>query len=200
MAGTPRAPAKTAGAKGVLRHSQLTAKQALFVQEYLIDLNATAAAERAGYSRKTAAQTGFENLRKPEISAAVQAAMQERARSTGITQERVLNELARVAFGDKRKLMKWGPSGVSLVDSESLADDDAAQVSEVSETTSATGGSLKLKTHDKVKALELLGRHLGIFTDKTELTGAGGGPIEQKVTGSLDITPSEAYMRMLKRS
>lgn len=177
----------------------MTPKQVAFVAEYLIDLNASKAAERAGYSKKTAGQVGFENLKKPEIAAAIQAAMQERSKATGITQERVLNELARVAFGDKRKLMKWGPSGVSLVDSESLADDDAAQVSEVSETTSATGGSLKLKTHDKVKALELLGRHLGIFTDKTELTGAGGGPIEQKVTATLDISPSEAYMRMLKR-
>ena len=64
-----------------------------------------------------------------------------------------------------------------LKDSASLTDDQAMQVAEVSETTSATGGTLKLKKHDKVKALELLGRHLGMFTDKVEATGANGGPM-----------------------
>lgn len=155
----------------------LTPKQEAFVREYLVDLNASQAALRAGYSAKTAPKIGFENLQKPEIAQAIAKAQQKRAERTEITQDRVLSEIAKIAFGDARDVMKWGPDGVILRSSDELTDAQAAQVAEVSETTSATGGSLKLKKHDKVKALELLGRHLGMFTDKTEVSGSGGGPL-----------------------
>jgi len=150
----------------------LTPKQQAFVEQYLVDLNATAAYKRAGYATtgNGASVEAYKLLRNPKVAEAIAAAQERRAIRTEITQDRVLNEIARVAFGDKRRLMKWGPGGVSLLDSETLTDDDAAQVSEVSETISATGGSMKLKTHDKVKALELLGRHLGMFNDKLEVT------------------------------
>jgi len=155
----------------------LTARQQAFVREYLIDLNASQAAIRAGYSAKTAGATGFENLQKPEIAAAIAKAQQNRAERTEITQDRVLAEIAKVAFGDARDVMSWGPDGVILRSSDELTDAEAAQVSEVSETTSATGGSLKLKKHDKLKALELLGRHLGMFSERVELTGKDGAPV-----------------------
>src|ERR1700751_3501447 len=158
--------------------AKLTPKQARFVAEYLVDLNAAQAAIRAGYSAKTAKEIGCENLTKPNIQAAIEAGQLNLARQTGITQERVLNELAKIAFSDQRKVMKWGPGGVLLRDSTELTDDEAAIVSEVSETTTATGGSLKLKTHDKVGALKLLGEHLGLFKQRMELTGKDGEPIE----------------------
>lgn len=82
----------------------ITAKQAAFVREYLIDKNATQAAIRAGYSKKTAQQIGDENLRKPVIRAAIDAALNDIAARTGITAERVLRERARLAFFDVRKL------------------------------------------------------------------------------------------------
>lgn len=150
---------------------KLTAKQATFVAEYLVDLNATQAAIRAGYSADSADVIGSENLGKPEIAEAVERAMEARAARTGVTQDRVVQELARIAFGDMRKVTTWGPAGVSLVDSSTLDDDDAAMVAEASETTSKEGGSLKVKAHDKVRALELLGRHLAMFTDKVEHGG-----------------------------
>jgi len=100
------------------------------------------------------------------------------AAANEVTVERIVRELALIAFGNKRSVMAWGPGGVVLKDSETLTDDEAAQVLEVKETTSATGGSLSLKTHDKVKALELLGKHVGMFTDKVELTGKDGGPMQ----------------------
>ena len=78
----------------------LTERQARFVAEYLVDLNATEAAKRAGYSEKTAYSIGFENLRKPEIQDAIQTAMAQREKRTAITQDRVLQELARVAFAN----------------------------------------------------------------------------------------------------
>lgn len=159
---------------------KLTPKQQRFVEEYLVDLNATQAAIRAGYSAKTAASIGEENLRKPEIQFAIQAAMKARQQRTEITQDQVVAELAKVAFGDPRTVMAWGPDGVKLKDSATLTDAEAAFVSEVSETTTEHGGSLKLKTNDKLKALELLGRHLGMFKEKVELTGRNGGPIQSQ--------------------
>lgn len=81
--------------KGV---NALTKKQKRFVEEYLIDLNATQAAIRAGYSPDTAKSIGCENLTKPDISAAISKAQAERSRRTGINQDRVIRELAKVAF------------------------------------------------------------------------------------------------------
>lgn len=160
----------------------LSPKQQRFVAEYLIDGNATAAYKRAGYkvSNAAASQAAAQLLRNIKVREAIDAATAKSLNRLEITRERVLAELARIAFADKRKVLRWGPDGVRLIDSAALSDDDAAVVAEVSETTTATGGTLKLKTHDKVKALELLGRHLALFTDKTEVSGPNGGPIQTK--------------------
>ena len=153
-----------------------------FVAEYLVDQNATGAYRRSGYTAKGhSAEVNAERLlRNAEVRAAIDAGLAETLNRLDVTREKVLKELARIAFGDRRKVMSWGPAGVTLIDSAALDEDDAALVAEVSETISATGGSIKMKTHDKVKALELLGRHLALFTDKSEVTGAGGGPIETR--------------------
>ena len=105
---------------------KLRPKQKMFVEEYLVDLNATQAAIRAGYSAKTASSIGEQNLRKLDIQTAIQEAMKARQERTGVTQDRVIAELARIAFGDQRSVMEWGPSGVKLRDSKSLTDDQAA--------------------------------------------------------------------------
>lgn len=150
--------------------AELTPKQLAFCREYLVDLNATAAAIRAGYSPRTAKQTGHELMHdRPSVQACITKLQEERARRVEITSDAVVKELAKIAFGDPRKVMTWGPGGVALKSSGELTDDEAAMVSEVSETTTKDGGSLKLKTCDKIKALELIGRHLGIFIDKGEL-------------------------------
>lgn len=159
----------------------LNDKQRRFVDEYLIDLNATQAAIRAGYSEKTAGSQGFDLLKKPEISDAIHAAMKERAARTEITQDRVLQELAKIGFADIRKAVKWGDgiavrdpetdaveimNGVALVGSEEIDDATAAAVSEISQTAQG----IKIKMHDKRAALVDIGRHLGMFTDKLEAT------------------------------
>lgn len=150
--------------------STLTTKQKRFVDEYLIDLNATQAAIRAGYSATTAKVIACENLTKPNIAELIQKRMGDRIKRTEITQDRVLREYARIGFSDMRKFTEWGPSGVSLNDSAELNDDDAACVAEVSEVTSKDGGSIKFKLHDKKGALDSLARHLGMFVDKQEIT------------------------------
>lgn len=174
----------------------LTPKQALFVQEYLIDLNATQAAIRAGYSEKTAAVIGAENLTKPEIAEAVRIAQDARAERTGIEADRVLNEFAKVAFTDLADVTDWGVKEVAFgfdedgkrLRAEDIGDavvvryenapfvtpinrDDLTPAARaaVSEVSLGREG-FKIKMHDKVSALTQIGRHLGMFTDKTEVT------------------------------
>lgn len=112
---------------------KLTAKQERFCTEYIIDLNATQAAIRAGYSSKTAYSVGQRLLKNVEMQKKIQELQQERAERTEITQDRVLKELAGIGFAP------------------------------------ITKG--KIKAADKTKALELLGRHLGMFTDKLQIEG-----------------------------
>lgn len=157
-----------------MARNELTLKQKRFVAEYLIDLNATQAAIRAGYSSKNADKIGSELLGKTRVAEAIQKALARRAAKVEVTQERVVEELARVAFGDLRGVSTWGPDGVSLKPSDELTDEQSAAISEVVETVTKDGGSVRIKRHDKVKALELLGRHLGMFVDKLDHTSSDG--------------------------
>lgn len=141
--------------------AEINAKQSRFVDEYLIDLNATQAAIRAGYSAKTAGAQGFVLLKNAEIAAEIARRQKKRAKRTEITQDRVLKELERIAFSDTRRVVKWSGISVNVIDSETLSDDDAAAVSEVSQTMHG----IKIKLHDKIRALELIGKHLGTFKD-----------------------------------
>lgn len=149
----------------------LEEKQATFVQEYLIDLNATQAAIRAGYSPGSAARYAVELLNKTHVAEAIKKAMQERNQRVEISQDRILEELARIAFGDLRDAVTWGKEGVKLKESAELTEDQAAAISEVGETVTKEGGSTRIKRHDKVKAIELLMRHKGMLNDKLNLSG-----------------------------
>lgn len=116
----------------------MTNKQILFVNEYLVDLNATQAAIRAGYSARTAHVAGYNLLRKPGVAEAVRKGLQERAEKLHLSGEDVLS---------------------SIVDIRGKA---------------VTGGNLT----QALKANELLGKHLKLFTDRVEHTGPDGGPLE----------------------
>lgn len=125
-----------------LTPQKLTTKQQRFVEEYLIDLNATQSAIRAGYSPKTAYSIGVENLKKPEINSAIQTAQAERQKRTLVTQDMVIKGL-------------------------------------LSEAEFCGEGS----SHSaRVSAWGHLGKHLGMFTEKVQLTGKDGAPIEQNLT------------------
>jgi phage terminase small subunit len=151
--------------KGATRKGVLNARQLKFVDEYLVDMNATQAAIRAGYSKKTAGSQGFDLLKHPEIASAIQARRQEVSHKTGITVEKVLAEMARIAFSDVRKL--FGPTGALLPLTE-LPDDVAPAIAaiEVSSHTPPGEGAVpewttKVKLWDKGKQLENLLKHLG---------------------------------------
>lgn len=147
----------------------LNPRQIRFCEEYLVDLNATQAAIRAGYSEKTAKAIGCENLTKPDVQEYIQAKRKVLSKSLEINQERVLNEYARIAFFDIRKIYN---DDNTLMDIKSLDDDSAAalagvEVDEIFEqagkTKVHTGNTVKTKIHNKIAALDALGKHLGLF-------------------------------------
>lgn len=156
----------------------LTDKQRLFVAEYLKDLNATRAAIRAGYSKRTAYSQGQRLLKNVEVAAAVDAALEDRIERTKMEADEVLLELAKLARSNMREYVEWDAARVRLKPSAGLTDDAAAAVAEISQTETEHGGTIKFKLHDKKGALELLGKHLKLFAERYEHTGAGGGPIE----------------------
>ena len=125
---------------------KFTPKQQAFVEEYLVDLNSTRAAVRAGYSKKTATAIGAENLRKPHINQAILQAKDKRSKRTEVTQDSVMTMLTREALGR-------GPDTVSSA---------------------------------RIRAAELLGKHLGMFVEKGELKVEHDGEVTLK--GELDLS------------
>jgi len=158
---------------------RFTPKQARFVAEYLIDLNATRAATRAGYSARTAYSAGQRLLKDVDVAAAIQKAMDKRAVRTEITADRVLQEFAKIGFSDVRRI--FTQTG-QLQPPTDLDDETAAAVQSVEVVTRRVPGGEdgetehvhKIKLADKIGALTQIGRHLGMFTDKSEVDLKGG--------------------------
>lgn len=144
---------------------KLTPKQQRFIDEYLVDLNATQAAIRAGYSEATAPEIGCQNLMKLNIKEAIAERQQKRAERTEITQDRVLLEVARLAFSDGRKA--FDERG-QLKPITQWDDDLGAAVSSIEVVTKDAGGGdveyiHKIKLWDKNAALQKTMQHLGMF-------------------------------------
>lgn len=159
----------------------LTPKQAQFVLEYLVDLNATQAAIRAGYSTRNADKIASQLLGKTRVRREVDKAIAARAKRVGVSADRVVRELARIAFCDPRNVFDWGPDGVTPKSASELSDDDAACVAEATETKTKDGGTIRIKLADKIAALNLLAKHTGVAKDHLELSGPGGIPISTEV-------------------
>lgn len=143
---------------------KLTDKQKEFVRQYLVDLNATQAAVRAGYSVKTAYRQGADLLQKTSIREAIEKAQAKRARRVEVTQDYVLSNLVEVV----ERTMQRAP--VTDRKGEQVTDEEGRAVW----TFDAKGAN---------RALELLGKHLGIFTDKVraEVSGPDGGPVASEI-------------------
>jgi len=148
--------------------AKLTEKQKRFIEEYLIDLNATQAAIRAGYSPNSARDIGSENLTKPDIRARIDEALAERSKRTGINADRVLREIARIAFVNAADVINFDSATIA----EGASTDDTAAISSVKVKTIPTkdgeGVEREIRLCDKLKALELCGKHLGMFKDNPE--------------------------------
>ena len=145
----------------------MTEKQKRFTEEYLIDLNATQAAIRAGYSPKNADKIGHELLGKTRVSDAIKTAMAARSRRTGINQDRVLLELAKIGFAKITDVVD--PKTVKI--REDAAEEDLACIQSIKVKPNEFGMEREIKLYDKRAALVDLGKHLGMFKDRVELSG-----------------------------
>lgn len=148
---------------------KLTAQQQRFVDEYVVCLNGGKAAKAAGYSEKHGQhyQAASVNLRIPKIYEAIDRALAAKSERIGLKADRVIRELMAIAFSDHRRVMRWGDGGITFFPSEELDDDTAASIAEITERSVETQRGYKVeqrvKMHDKTRALDLLGRHLGVF-------------------------------------
>ncbi len=160
-----------------MKTAKLTPKQARFVEEYLVDLNATQAAIRAGYSVKNADKIGPELLGKTRVAQAVAEAMQARSERTGVTIDRVVQELALIAFADMATYLKLDGGRVVRLDWSKLPPGATKIIQEITQEEH-TGGRghetgevrrTKFKLYSKLDALEKIARHLGMFTEKLKI-------------------------------
>ena len=181
--------------------SPLTAKQKAFCQEYLVDLNATRAAERAGYRAIRKQGSNLIGLRN--VRAEVKRLMDERSKRTEITADLVLQELLLIArsnladaVGEDGKIL-----GLREMPEEVQRVIAALEVKELFDNRRAdrvaSGQVTRMRFWDKLRALELLGKHLGLFTDKLELTGRDSGPVRVEMTQK-QSDEFDAYLATLR--
>jgi phage terminase small subunit len=153
----------------------------MFVHEYLVDLNATQAAIRAGYSEKRSSEISYQLLQKTTVQQAIQKAMDERAKRVDVTAERVLQELAHMAYDDiknylsyrtEKTLLDYDDTGKPIIGYKQVVDvldSDVVDTRNIQEISINNKGEFKFKLYSKADALNALGKHLGMFTDKSEV-------------------------------
>ena len=167
----------------------MNVKQKRFCAEYLVDLNATQAAIRAGYSPASAGSIGYELLKKPDMRARIDKGIAEQERRTGINADRVLRELGRIAFVSAPDLVNMDDATLK----EGASADDLAAIASVKVKTipgpMGDGFEREIRLADKLKALELIGKHLGMFTDKVELNAVEAVQIVDDIPDRQDDQP-----------
>lgn len=152
----------------------------------MVDLNGTQSAIRAGYAPRSASVAAARLLANVKVSAEIQKGRERISKATGITQEAVLKELAKIGFANMSDYMRVGPGGDPALHFDELTPDQTAALSEVTveDYTDGRGEDardvrrVKFKLWDKRAALVDIGKHLGMFPNKTELTGPDGGPVQ----------------------
>ena len=162
-----------------------------------MDLNATQAAIRAGYSEKTASEMGYENLSKPQIADAIADAMTERSAETKIDSAWVLKRAALLADFNIGKFVVVGDNGLGCYDFTSATLDDWYCIQEYTVKQVFKNvipvTEVKLKRFDVLRALELVGKHVDVqaFREVKEITGPGGGPIKT-INGGMTVQQAAA--------
>jgi phage terminase small subunit len=155
--------------------TKLTPRQDAFVREYLVDLNGKQAAIRAGYSERSAESTASALLRVPKVAQAVAEAQNARSRRTEVSADRVLQELARVAFAD---LSKAFDSEGNLRKPHELPDDVRTALQGIDY---AKSGDRIARFSEKTRALELVGKHLGMFRERVDVGSDGDKALQVTV-------------------
>ena len=149
---------------------KINAKQITFCEEYLVDLNATQAAIRTGYARRTANRIGSQLLSKLVIQEKIAELVAERSQENLATVERIIKELCAIAFTKLTDIVYIDAQGQAKVKpTAELTDAQQRAIESISETQFG----VKIKMHDKTRAIELLGRHLGMWLDRVEVNNTG---------------------------
>ena len=153
--------------KGPRLPDGLTVRRRRFVEEYLICGNGRQAVIAAGFNVRGAAadQYSCKLLKNGKVSAFIQKRMNQISKRKEVSAERVIDELARCGFSNIQDYLGFGADGVLLKDSSEITREAASAISEVSETVTKDGGSIKFKLHDKIAALDKLGKRLGLWKD-----------------------------------
>jgi len=191
--------------------AKLTEKQRQFVKEYLVDLNATQAAIRAGYSPKTANEQATRLLVNVSIRTAIEKAMQKRSERTEITADMVLQEFWSIAKDDIKNHLAYRTEK-TLIDYEDgkpifgyktivdMKDSNEVDTKNVSEFSCDKDGKIRFKLYCRDNALLQVGKHLGMFVEKSkvELTGKDGGPL--KIEKGIDFESlTDEELELLER-
>lgn len=145
----------------------MTIRMKRFCREYPVDWNATQAAIRAGYAPHAANRRAYVLINDPAVVAEIQKHVHVLNHKADVTVERVLTELARIAFADITAAIQIRNGRVRVVDTDSLTSDQRSAIAEIAETE----GGIRVRTHSKDRALEQLAKHLGMFIDRTEHSG-----------------------------
>lgn len=147
--------------------SELTDKQKRFCEEYLVDLNASAAYLRAGYkvSAKAVDAAASRLLGTVKVKTYIRQLQQQQSHRTEITADKVLNEIAKVAFSDITDVLSFDADGIVLKDSRSLGKDITPAIASISHRRGRDGDSFSVKMHNKLDALQKLAVHLGLLSD-----------------------------------
>lgn len=175
--------------------SALTPKQEKFTTAYIETGNASEAYRQsydaAGMSTNSVHREAHALLENPKVAARLdelQAAHQKRHEATV---DRLVKELSLIAFADAGEFFEWGPDGVTVRDKAVLTAEQRRVVSEVSQTVTEAGGTIRVKLHDKLAAIDKLGKHLGMFKDVHEHTGPDGGPIQIQRIERVIVDPAD---------
>lgn len=154
----------------LIENEKLTPKQKRFCEEYIVDLNATRAAKAAGFSGNRAGELGYQLLQKPTVRKEIERLMKARSLRTQITADRVLQELAILAYSDIKDFVNIvEKDGQKYADVKTTAEMNPLATRAISEIKQTKHG-ITIKLHNKPKALEDIGRHLGMWNDKLEIT------------------------------
>lgn len=149
----------------------LSTKQRAFVLHYLKTWNATLSAKEAGYNAKASRAAGHSLLKRPNIRHAIKEARDAHFDNLGVSTEKILGEMAKVAFTDIDRFLEFGPKGVKLKDGVTEIPPSAmACVKSIREiahvgTNGKVTRTIDFKLHDKMKALEMLARTQSMFQD-----------------------------------
>lgn len=167
--------------------NRINERQKRFAREYVLCGSATEAAKRAGYKPENADVTGPRLLRNVGVRERVAKLRVIGEAAATKTHLDMIRRLEAIAYSDPRKLIKWGPAGITVQDCEGLSEEEAAMMAEAGQTVSAEGGSIRVKAVDRLAAMTLLARLMGWIQDKTRVQ------IDQPVEVILNRLPSVPF-------